>query len=279
MIQEDIISYIASSERMFHDIYPIFCGKEDCPPLLSFGPAVREYYLLHICVSGRGVFYANDRPHLIEKGQCFLIHPQEMTFYQADEKEPWSYVWIAFAGERVDTYLKLIGLSKNNPICQCADVKSAISYIDDILAHNTFDIANEFYIQSVLMKLFSDLIKVENASYQTESKNSNYYISKAISYIELHYQEDISVQKIADFLALNRSYVTELFSKTIHLSPQQFLTNFRITKAANFLTTTELPIESISYACGYANISSFSKAFKKIIGCSPSHYRKKKSNI
>lgn len=278
MINEDIKSYLATGESVFRDIYPFFFGGQECPPLHSFGPTVRDYYLLHICFKGKGVFYSNEQPFPIEKGQCFLIYPHELTFYQADEEEPWSYVWVALGGERLEKYLEFAGLTKENPVCLCRDTEKAVRYIEDILAHNTAEIENEFYIQGVLMKLFAELLRASEASRERESENTNYYISGAISYINLHFHEPITVQEIADFLGLNRSYLTEVFVREVHISPHQFLVNYRMAKASEFLMYTDVSMENIAYSCGYANLSSFSKAFKKIVGCSPAVYRRAKKS-
>ncbi|MFR7442909.1 MAG: helix-turn-helix domain-containing protein [Sellimonas intestinalis] len=61
--------------------------------------------------------------------------------------------------------------------------------------------------------------------------------------------------------------------KTVHLSPQQFLVKYRMTKACELLQNTSLPIEHIAYSCGYCSTFSFSKAFRKVNGISPSGYR------
>ena len=58
------------------------------------------------------------------------------------------------------------------------------------------------------------------------------------------------------------------------MSPQQFLTTFRITKATELLQLTELPIESIALSCGYTDPLVFTKAFKQMKKMSPSAYRK-----
>lgn len=84
-------SYLEVSNSLFRDIYTLFCGRQKCPSLYSFGPAVRECYLLHFCLDGCGDFYANDQHYHLEKGQGFLICPNELTFYQADEAHPWTY--------------------------------------------------------------------------------------------------------------------------------------------------------------------------------------------
>lgn len=262
------------SNNMFKDIYTLFCGRQDCVPCYSFGPAVREYHLLHICIKGEGDFYANDNRHHIEAGQGFLIYPNELTFYQADKENPWSYAWIAIAGEEVEKYLYLIGLSKENPVFHCPDVGLMQEYIDDIIAHNTLSYSNELYIQGILMKLLAYLTEQADVPYMEKKESANLYVSKSISYIQKNYQNPITVKEIAEYLSLNRSYLTEVFMKTIHFSPQHFLMKFRITKATEFLVNTDLTIENIAYSCGYSNVYSFSKAFKKVTGCSPAQYRK-----
>lgn len=277
IVNEDVYIYSVAGIKMFDDIYPLFCGKEKCLPRHFFGPAVREYYLLHICCSGKGRFYSKDYQGSVEEGQCFLIYPQETTFYQADEEAPWSYAWIAFDGEKVEKYLELFGISREHPVCDCCNVRKAESYIDDILNHNTLEVGNEFYIQGEMMKLFAELIQGESRVYQMQSKKENLYISKAIEYIQLHYHDQITVQEIADFIPLNRSYLTDIFMKTIHMTPSQFLMEFRMKQAATELVYSNDTVTQIAYSCGYDNIASFSKAFKRVNGCSPSVWRKRET--
>lgn len=266
-------SYLEVSNSLFRDIYTLFCGRQQCPSLYSFGPAVRECYLLHFCLDGCGDFYANDQHYHLEKGQGFLICPNELTFYQADEAHPWTYAWIGLSGEQVSHYLDLAGISSRTPVFRCPDVDLIRSDIDDMIAHHTLSYSCEVHIQGILMKILSYLIEVSSHPRQKEENGNSLYVSRAISYIHKNYQNPVSVQEIADYLSLNRSYLTELFVRTLHLSPQQFLMKYRITKAVDFLTSTDLSVEHIACSCGYANISSFSKAFKKVTGISPSQYR------
>ena len=58
------------------------------------------------------------------------------------------------------------------------------------------------------------------------------------------------------------------------MSPQEFLTVFRLTKAEELLQLTDLTIESIALSCGYSDPMVFTKAFQKRKKMSPSNYRK-----
>ena len=92
------VSEIVINEN-YSDISPMQFGYEDCKPSHFYGPAVREYWLLHYVVSGKGVFEREGILHEVRAGQIFVIPPYVETYYQADTKEPWSYVWVGFDSE------------------------------------------------------------------------------------------------------------------------------------------------------------------------------------
>ena len=100
-------------------LYVNCCGCSRTEPLHSFGPASKPHYLIHYVLSGKGVFRFHDKEYRLEAGYGFLIQPNELAFYQADEKEPWSYLWVGFAGSRAEEYLTSMGLSERHPIFAC----------------------------------------------------------------------------------------------------------------------------------------------------------------
>lgn len=260
----------------FTDFYLLYCGKQECPSLYSYGPAVRDNFLIHYCIKGKGTYFAKQRNYKIEQGDAFLILPGEVTFYQADEEDPWTYVWIGFDGLKAETYLKRCGLDKDHLKTHCDGTEILSTMIDSMIAHNTLSYSNELYIQGKLFEFFSYLSASANIEYKTEISSENIHVNKAIEFIQKNYQNFITVNDIADYVGLHRSYLSSIFQKQLHMSPQQFLLKFRITKANDLLTKTDLPINSISYSCGYANQLAFSKAYHKVTGISPSTYRKEK---
>lgn len=267
-------SFAEIKSEMFSNFYLMFCGMQECTPLYSFGPAVRTEFLLHYCVSGKGYYFANDKKYTIEAGDAFLIVPNEVTFYQADEEDPWVYLWIGIAGSKVEHYLKYCGLDREHLICHCEHPQQLVVYVNDIIEHSSLSYSNEMYIQGVLFQIFALFSEAANVEYEKALTSRNIYVNRAIEYIQMHYQEMITVNDIADYVCINRSYLSTLFQRELHMSPQQFLLKFRITKATDFLINSDVSIKNISYSCGYANQLAFSKAFRKITGMSPSAYRK-----
>ena len=71
-----------------------YCGRENCAPEWTFGPYVREHYVIHVVKAGCGTYSLRNREFRLTAGQMFLIYPGEVTLYKADAEDPWSYSWI-----------------------------------------------------------------------------------------------------------------------------------------------------------------------------------------
>ena len=72
---------------------------------------------------------------------------------------------------------------------------------------------------------------------------------------------------------MNRSYVYTIFKNCLGISPKEFLTRFRLSRAKEQLALTDLSIEEIAVSCGYSNALAFGKAFKLYESMTPSSYR------
>lgn len=269
-------SFLEIKNKTFEDFYLLYCGLQQCPPTYSFGPAVRPNYLIHYVLDGKGDYYVNDRKYTIEKNQGFLIRPNELTFYQADQDDPWTYLWIGFDGGKVETYLKYSGLAIGNLTFSCEDNELLKYYVNEMLRHDKLSYHNELYLEGLLFLFFAALAKSAEIPYEEDIEFDNLYINKAIEYIQKNYQNPILVTDIANYVSLSRTYLTAIFRQSLHLSPQQFLLKFRITKASELLVNSDLPINAIAHSCGYTDPLAFSKTFKKVTGMSPSSYRNNK---
>lgn len=101
----------------------------------------------------------------------------------------------------------------------------------------------------------------------------DFYVQEAISYMELHYQRELTVEEIANACRLNRSYFSKLFKEKKGVPPQEFLIRLRLSKAAGLMRNTTMSISDISASCGYPNQLHFSRAFKQRYGMSPREWR------
>ena len=257
-----------------NDLHVNNFGYSVTKPCHKFGPAVRNFYLIHYIIDGKGEFCVNNNCYALQKGQGFLIEPDYQTVYMADAKEPWTYVWVGFSGKKSTEILNSIGICQDFPIFTCCEDQHPEKYVMDMLRHNHASSADS-YRQMAMLYLFFSCLTQANKDQTVRSSNDNVYVMHAIRYIQNHYSEPLRVEDLADYVGLNRSYLCTLFKKHTGLSPIKYLQTFRLTKAAHLLSMTQLSIASIAFSCGYQEPESFHKIFRQTTGLSPSEYRKR----
>lgn len=268
-------SYVLQlKNRKFSDFYLCFCGYAKCQPLHSFGPAVRPNYILHYIVEGRGKFRSGDEEYSLKKGQGFLIEPEVQTFYQADAKEPWTYLWIGFGGEKAADYLRDLGLNKKQLTYQCGCGDELKRIVHAMLKRKKYTAANEYFLEGLLYTFIGTLADNMEIAESVGERDGNLYVRKAVEFIQNNYADPVRVQDIADYVGVNRSYLYTLFQENMQMSPKEYLTNFRITRAGELLQITDLSVETVAMSCGYQDALGFSKIFKSKKGVTPSVYRK-----
>ena len=250
------------------------CGCSKTEPLHSFGPALKPHYMIHYILSGKGVFRTGGREYPLEAGSGFLIVPGHLAFYQADEKEPWTYVWVGFSGSGVESFVSYTGLSVRHPVFQADHSDELYGSVRDMMEHNTYGLTNELRRNGQLQIFLSLIAESAGTQARPEEDRANQYVKRAVEFIQRNYCNPVKVTDVADYVCINRSYLYTLFENSMGMSPQQFLTAFRLTRAAELLAVTQLPVESIALSCGYNDPLVFTKAFKQMKGMSPSAYRK-----
>lgn len=102
-------------------------------------------------------------------------------------------------------------------------------------------------------------------------------IKRAKDYIEIHYGKNLSIESIAAEAGLSKAYFSTLFGKEIGISVNQYLFEFRVKKAAEFMVSSKESVSQIAYQVGFKDQSHFTKVFKKVFGKTPQEFRQ--SNV
>ena len=250
-------------------------GRESCEAGHSFGPARRNHYLFHYVISGNG----HTKTYHIEEGQGFMIFPKQVTTYIADIDSPWEYAWLEFDGLRVKLALESAGVSMSHPVYSSNSdelkqkMRDEILYITDHSDASAFNLIGHLY-------LFMDYLtrSSEGAKVIERTRLRDFYVREAMSYIENHFYEEMTIGDIAKAIGLDRSYFGKIFRNAVGKSPQSFLMHYRMIKAAELLVQTKLSVCEIGVSVGYQDQMNFSRAFKAIYSVSPREWRKKNAD-
>ncbi len=252
------------------DFYLYELGTNKCVPLYSYEHFVKNRIVIHFVVNGRGIIRLNGKQYEVGPHQIFLIPDSVRTFYQADMDDPWEYIWFHIGGPKIPLILKEAGLTPENPVYSpvaCAEEIENLAR--DILNNYT----RQYYCIGTLYKICDYMIENSSAKKEPAGNSSLLYVKNIISYIQLKYSESIKIEDIADALGLNRSYLTRLFKEATGYSLQDYLLTYRMKMAAKMLISGDMTVADIAESVGYVDVFTFSKAFKRHFGTSPSAYR------
>ncbi len=261
-------------DERFIDLNLYQFGWERTAPLHSYGPHARNHYLFHYVISGKGTLFANEKEYAITAGHGFLVVPGQITTYRADAKEPWEYTWIEFDGLRAQESLRLAGISGMEPVYTPSGKEAGERLCQQMLYIVNNGTADPMHLIGHGFLFLSQL--VGSSAYrhtQNVRRLRDFYIKEALSFIESNYQRDVSIEEIAAFCGLNRSYFGKVFRETMGESPQAFLLHYRMARAAQLLKDTKLSVGEIAQQVSYDNQLHFSRAFKNVHGVSPREYR------
>ena len=195
----EVIFSVFPSEN-FIDLGLYQFGWEQCDPSHSFGPAARNHYLFHLCLSGTGTLIADNTQgesitYQIKSGQGFMMFPHQICTYIADHEIPWEYAWVEFDGLRAKETIELAGINQNQPIYKAHNKDIADTMKSEMLYIVNHKDASPFHLIGHLY-LFIDSFLRSSTSAQTGMGNSlrDFYIKEAFSFIEQNFQNDISVE-------------------------------------------------------------------------------------
>ncbi len=272
--RENLHEWVKPMENLSITVYQY--GYETCPPGHSFGPAVRDHFLLHFVRAGKGVFSAENRAYTLAAGEGFLISPERVTAYRADKTDPWKYFWIGFSGGGAAALLAEIGLDAEKAIFTLSSVDECEKIFDRISAPAADGITGQLELLSALYALlarirpYSDV--QSDSAYRLFNTGSD-YAESAERYIRQCYASRITVGGVAEHLGLSRTYFSTIFKKYTGRSPQEYLIYVRIGKAKELLAESDLAVADVARTVGYDDPLLFSRIFHKVCGMSPRAYR------
>ena len=100
-----------------------------------------------------------------------------------------------------------------------------------------------------------------------------------VEYVNLNWQKNISVAKVAEAVNLSESRAAHLFKSALGKGIHQYAAELKISGAKELLINTDMSVSEISRMVGYADPLYFSRTFNKEVGCSPKKFRIAKNNM
>ena len=153
-------------------------------------------------------------------------------------------------------------------------LSNLVEYEDCFFDH---DILNEIetvhYIDDLKSSLKKHLMIVSDNIQKIKKNQIPEIIEHAQEYIHKNIFSKLEVEDVSDEVHISKSYFTTLFKKYTGITVRDYILKAKMEKAKDALVRTDLSIFEIAESLEYSDYRSFSRAFKQVVGCTPSEYR------
>lgn len=229
-----------------------------------------DQYILIYCTEGKGIIEVEDQIYRLEKSDAFCIPRNVRHKYYADEKEPWSILWVHFKGDNTNHFpleeRKIVHINSRH-----SDNRMMVLFnlLFRVLERN-YTIGNFIYISQVLSLILSEIYFREKVD---ESSVQDRHVTMVIRYMYQHLRENLTLEEISEEVQLSKSYLNAVFKAQTGKSPVEFFIHLKMQEACKLLKSTDYYIYEVSSELGYTDQYYFSRIFKKVVGVSPKDYK------
>lgn len=234
------------------------------------------------------LFYSTPPPakidnniHQFKKGSLVVIKPKrELTIFSPKRPIQEKYLSITINQEFIQQIIYEITGSENFRFQRPDNFysKQLLELLENFKTEIiNFGISYPMLLQSMATQIGFQLVRdVITDSVITKKKNykDNHYVNEAIEYMQNYYSSNITIEEICRIIYISPHHFERVFREKTGQTPYRFLTNIRMQKAKEFLKKDSLSIEEVARFCGFVNGGHFSTVFKRIVGLTPSAYRK-----
>ena len=208
------------------------CGLERCAPGQTWGPGIRDHYLIHLVVSGKGVFEVGGRTYEVV----------QLPFTDAA------------------------------PVHHTQDLEGMRAALSSIYSSRGLQPQDEAAMVGYLYLFIAALMRETSESRPHSTSSSSQYVLNAIKYIQFNYSHDISIDDVAKSVGVSRSHLYRVFMLNVGKSPIDYLTEYRVNEACKLLRSGTLSIAEVAASVGFLDQFYFSRVFKRAKGVPPSKY-------
>ncbi|HEX2985593.1 MAG TPA: helix-turn-helix transcriptional regulator [Caproiciproducens sp.] len=188
--------------------------------------------------------------------------------------EKWNFFYLIFEGAQAKYFYNLIRTTDNvmriNPLSRILDVfidMTETNYQDTLLSY----MQQSMLVHDLLYELYKASNEIVECKHMIPAQDTD--INNAISFINAHYKEPLSVDIICNKVCLSKFYFCKIFKEHTGISVYQFINQCRINKAKELLSYSKYTVTDIGTTVGFKNTLTFIRNFEKYTHMTPSEYR------
>lgn len=234
-----------------------------------------DYCVIGLVEAGVQSYFYRGTRHFTPAGDVFVVNPGEPHTGDPASESGYVYRTLNLTADFLAHALHEFGEVARHPILKGAvlhdpAVAALLARLHRRLAAHAPKLEQESLLLEASALLFIRYSEPPCAT--ARIREDHKAVVRAREYLEAHFDEDVSLTKLAQIVSLNPFYLSRLFEKGAGVPPHRYLECVRIRKACALLDRGEA-IASVAASVGYADQSHLTKRFKRYLGITPRQYR------
>lgn len=266
---------------MINAVYPVLGRQTELPLYLSgIGICEPEYHVAReeglvshqflMTAGGEGELFVGGKRFILKEGSVFYLAPRVPHEYKPTG-DSWSTHWLVFRGAYADELMKNMGFDKyltkeEAPLERLLSLFALIMRAagDPVLGGEKSSVLlYEFLIEARSIMLLG-------------SNSKSTAADKGISYINEHYNEDMTLDELALAAGVSVQHFCRVFKAVTGMRPVEYISNKRISEAKLLLVSSDKKISEIASLAGFRDQNYFGILFRRLTGLTPTQYRRQR---
>ena len=217
---------------------------------------------------GKGVLNSKNYSCIAEKGDTYILHSGDDHNYYSDAKNPMDKIWINVNGVLASEIIKIYNLN-DTILFKGIDSSPFILKMHEICKNNS----DPYVIQAKTSGVFCEMIHFL-ARQHTINIEKHDVLDDIRSYIDLHIQDNISIEDLCKISNKSVNHTIRLFKNKFGITPHKYILELKMRVARTMLRSSDMSIEQIAESICFYNVGHFSSIFLQNTGMRPSEYRR-----
>lgn len=242
-----------------------------------------NYFEYELMVEGEAIHELNGEKYHVGVGDAWIVTPTD--FHRITSKKNFTLFNVSFNENTVHTNLlkkSILFIPQKIAHFTDEDLNFSLVILEKMLGnynttYQSTDFKKAYYknlVNSLLFQFGATINKEPKKIIDPSKIQSGNSITKALLYLQIHFNENPSLQQVSRFVGHNKNYFCELFYRQTGMHYSEYLRSLKLDYSKNLLLYSDLSVTEICYASGFTNFSAFLRDFKNGVGVTPTQFRK-----
>ncbi|MFZ4599857.1 MAG: helix-turn-helix domain-containing protein [Terrimicrobiaceae bacterium] len=228
------------------------------------------------CAAGSGWFETDGIRQRLEARQALFIPLRKPHSYGANPENPWSIYWVHFSGTATASYSALLDRNKyvvpiGRPEAEALPI--LFRQVFQQLSRG-FSVRTLLFASHVLRHILGLILLHGTIARRSSVPSSSFDALSVIEFLRANVTRSLSLAEISKNAGLSPSRLSALFRERTGLSPVEHHIGLRMQAACHLLDTRAMSVKGVAVELGYDDPYYFSRCFRRVLGLSPTEYRK-----